>query len=102
MNNTDSIHTEDLNRHFGDIQAVRGISFDVRQDEIFSLLGPNGAGKSTTIAMLACLLKPSSGDALVMGHSIIHESIEVNRSIGFVPQEIALYADLTARENLNF
>lgn len=102
MNDTHAIQTEGLSRHFGDVQAVRGISFNVRQGEIFSLLGPNGAGKSTTISMLACLLKPSSGDARVMGHSIIHEPMEVKRSIGVVPQEIALYTDLSARENLNF
>jgi ABC-2 type transport system ATP-binding protein len=102
MNNTNAIHAEDLSRQYGRIQAVRGICFDVHQGEIFSLLGPNGAGKSTTISMLACLLTPSGGDARVMGHSIIHEAMEVKRSIGVVPQEIALYADLTARENLNF
>ena len=102
MNNTSAIQAEDLSKHFGDIQAVRGIRFDVHQGEIFSLLGPNGAGKSTTISMLACLLKPSGGDAHVMGHSIIHEAMEVKRSIGVIPQEIALYHDLTARENLNF
>ncbi len=102
MNNTSAIHTEDLSKHFGDIQAVRGVNFDVPQGEIFSLLGPNGAGKSTIISMLAGLLKPSGGDAQVMGHSIVHEPMEVKRSIGVVPQEIALYPDLTARENLNF
>ena len=102
MNNTSAIHAEDLSKQFGQIQAVRGIRLDVQQGEIFSLLGPNGAGKSTTISMLACLLVPSGGDAWVMGHSIIHESMEVKQSIGVVPQEIALYTDLTARENLNF
>ena len=102
MNNTSAIHVENLSKQFGQIQAVRGIRFDVHQGEIFSLLGPNGAGKSTTISMLACLLTPSGGDAQVMGHSIVHESMAVKQSIGVVPQEIALYTDLTARENLNF
>ncbi len=67
MNNTSAIHAEDLSKHFGHIKAVRGISCDVHQGEIFNLLGPNGAGKSTTISMLACRLMPSSGDAQVMG-----------------------------------
>ena len=70
--------------------------------EIFSLLGPNGAGKSTTISMLACLLKPTEGDAQVMGHSIKTDPQAVKLSIGLVPQEIALYPDLSARENLEF
>lgn len=102
MNNGKAIEVQDLHRHFGDLKAVQGVSFDVRQGEIFSLLGPNGAGKSTTISMLSCLLQPNQGDALVMGHSIIRESMEVKRAIGVVPQEIALYPDLTARENLAF
>jgi len=102
MNNGVAIHTQDLSKHFGDIQAVRGVSFDVRAGEILSLLGPNGAGKSTTISMLSCLLKPTGGDAWVMGHSITHEPMAVKSAIGVVPQEIALYPDLSARENLAF
>jgi ABC-2 type transport system ATP-binding protein len=66
------------------------------------LLGPNGAGKSTTISMLACLLEPTQGEAYVMGHSILKEQMAVKAAIGVVPQEIALYEDLSARENLNF
>jgi len=74
----------------------------VQAGEIFSLLGPNGAGKSTIISMLSCLLEPTKGDALVMGHSILREPMAVKKAIGVVPQEIALYEDLSARENLNF
>ena len=97
-----AIQTQDLHKDFGDIHAVQGVSFEVRAGEIFSLLGPNGAGKSTTISMLACLLAPTAGDARVMGHSIEAEPMAVKRAIGVVPQDLALYEDLSARENLNF
>jgi ABC-2 type transport system ATP-binding protein len=102
MNDTPAIQVENLYRHFGEIKAVDGVTFDVARGEIFSLLGPNGAGKSTTISMLSCLLRPSDGDARVMGHSITDDPESVKESIGVVPQEIAVYEDLTARENLNF
>ncbi|MFN2222985.1 MAG: ABC transporter ATP-binding protein, partial [Candidatus Promineifilaceae bacterium] len=97
-----AIRVEGLVKHFDDIKAVDGVSFEVKRGEIFSLLGPNGAGKSTTISMLSCLLRPSDGDAFVMGHSILKEPQEVKGAIGVVPQEIALYEDLSARENLAF
>ena len=97
-----AIETQDLKKSFGDFQAVQGISFEVAQGEIFSLLGPNGAGKTTTISMLSCLLRPDSGDACVMGHSIRTDAMGVKSVLGMVPQEIALYEDLTARENLTF
>ena len=102
MQDHSAIQTQDLHRSFGDIHAVRGVSFEVSQGEIFSLLGPNGAGKTTTIAMLACLVRPTSGDALVMGHSITSDPMAVKGAIGVVPQDIALYSDLSARENLLF
>ena len=82
--------------------AVKSVSFAVREGEIFSLLGPNGAGKTTTISMLSCLLDPTSGDATVAGHSVTKEQMEVKKVIGVVPQEIALYPRLSARENLLF
>jgi ABC-2 type transport system ATP-binding protein len=97
-----AIQVQDLHKSFGEVQAVRGVSFDVQQGEIFSLLGPNGAGKTTTISMLATLLRPDQGDALIMGHSILKAPMEVKAALGFVPQEIALYEDLSARENLVF
>ena len=79
-----------------------GVSFDIQAGEIFSLLGPNGAGKTTIISMLSCLLEPTSGDAIINGHSITQEALEVKRIIGVIPQEIALYEELSARENLTF
>lgn len=102
MSSQAAITIRDLHKRFGDIQAVQGVNLDVRQGEIFSLLGPNGAGKTTTISILSCLLEPTQGDALVMGHSVTRESAAVRAVIGVVPQEIALYPDLTARENLLF
>jgi ABC-2 type transport system ATP-binding protein len=97
-----AIEVLDLHRSFGENKAVQGVSFSVEQGEIFSLLGPNGAGKTTTISMLSCLLHPDEGDARVMGHSIRTDQNGVKSVLGVVPQEIALYEDLTARENMNF
>ncbi len=103
MNNDNkAIKVQDLHKNFGDIYAVQGVSFDVQAGEVFSLLGPNGAGKSTTISMISCLLAPTKGDVLVMGHSIKGNQMKVKAAIGVVPQEIALYEDLSARENLSF
>ena len=82
--------------------AVKGISFDIRQGEIFSLLGPNGAGKTTTISMMSGLLTPTEGDVWVGGHSITREPLAVKQLIGVVPQELAIYPTLTARQNLTF
>ncbi len=97
-----AINVLDLHKDFGEVYAVKGVSFTVRRGEVFSLLGPNGAGKSTTISMLACLLRPTQGDATVLGHSIRSRPQAVKARLGVVPQEIALYDDLTARENLDF
>ena len=97
-----AIEVLDLQKSFGETKAVQGVDFTVQQGEIFSLLGPNGAGKTTTISMLSCLLRPDQGDARIMGHSIRSEQMGVKSVLGVVPQEIALYEDLTARENLTF
>ena len=97
-----AISVQNLRKSFGENQAVQGVSFEVKEGEIFSLLGPNGAGKTTTISMLSCLLRPDDGDASVMGHSIRTDAMGVKSVLGVVPQEIALYEDLTARENLTF
>ena len=97
-----AIDVQSLYKSFGEIQAVQGASFEANQGEIISLLGPNGAGKTTTISMLSTLLKPDSGDAIIMGHSVVKDPMAVKETLGVVPQEIALYEDLSARENLNF
>jgi ABC-2 type transport system ATP-binding protein len=102
MQNGKAVEIKNLAKSFGEHRAVQGISFSVQQGEIFSLLGPNGAGKSTTISMLSGLLAPSDGDASIMGHSIRSDGAAAKRALGVVPQDIALYPDLSARENLNF
>src|SRR5512145_1647423 len=96
------LEVNQLVKKYGDFTAVKGISFDIKEGEIFSLLGPNGAGKTTTISMLSTLFTPTSGDATIGGHSITKEPMAVKQLIGVVPQELALYEDLTARENLLF
>jgi ABC-2 type transport system ATP-binding protein len=102
MINVPAIAVLGLHKSFGGNQAVQGVNFEVKQGEIFSLLGPNGAGKTTTISMLSCLLRPDEGDAHVMGHSIRSDPTGVKSVLGVVPQDLALYEDLTARENLSF
>ena len=82
--------------------AVDDISFEIQQGEILSLLGPNGAGKTTTISIISTLLPPTAGEAIVNGYSITEEPMGVRRSIGVVPQDLALYDDLSAKENLVF
>lgn len=96
------LETHHLVKQYGDFVAVKGISFDIKEGEIFSLLGPNGAGKTTTISMLSTLFPPTSGDATIGGYSITKDPMAVKQLIGVIPQEIALYEDLTARENLIF
>jgi ABC-2 type transport system ATP-binding protein len=97
-----AIELKNLQKSFGELKAVDGVSFAVQEGEIFSLLGPNGAGKTTTISMLSTLLRPDAGDAFILGHSIRNESMKVKEALGVVPQDIALYEDLSARENLVF
>jgi ABC-2 type transport system ATP-binding protein len=97
-----AIEVKNLKKSFGDLQAVQDASFKADSGEVLSLLGPNGAGKSTTISMLSGLLAPTEGDASIMGHSVIKEPEAAKASLGVVPQDIALYPDLSARENLVF
>ncbi len=96
------LEAQNLVKNYDDFTAVKGISFDIKEGEIFSLLGPNGAGKTTTISMLSTLYTPTSGDATIGGHSITKDPMAVKRVIGVVPQDLALYEDLTAKENLIF
>jgi ABC-2 type transport system ATP-binding protein len=96
------LRVEALRKHYGAMEAVAGVSFDLRRGEIFGLLGHNGAGKTTLISMLATLRRPSGGDAVLLGHSIRTESRAIRHMIGVAPQEIALYPMLTGAENLRF
>ncbi len=84
------------------VEAVKGIDLNIKKGEIFSLLGPNGAGKTTTISMISGLIAPTSGDATIGGHSITKHPMAAKQLMGVIPQEIALYLELTARQNLEF
>ncbi len=97
-----AIEVHDLVRRFGDLEAVRGVSFDVEPGETFGFLGPNGAGKSTTISMLCTLLVPSAGAARVAGFDVAAQRAEVRKRIGLVFQDTTLDDYLTASENLRF
>ena len=99
---TSILEVQNLVKNYGDFKAVKGVSFNIEEGEIFSLLGPNGAGKTTTISMLSTLYTPTSGDAIIGGHSVTKDPMGVRNIIGVVPQDLALYEDLTARENLIF
>lgn len=94
------ISAHDVVKTFGDVQAVRGISFDVQAGEIFAFLGPNGAGKSTTISMLTTMLRPTSGKLMLNGHNVTREQDAARKSFGIVFQDPALEEELTAYENM--
>jgi ABC-2 type transport system ATP-binding protein len=89
-------------KRFGDLTAVGGVGFTIEEGETFGLLGPNGAGKTTSISIIAGLLEPDDGDVVVAGTSISPSSVAGKGAIGLVPQDLAIYPDLTATENLSF
>jgi ABC-2 type transport system ATP-binding protein len=95
-----AIRVLDLRKSFGDLEAVRGVEFEVGRGEIFGFLGPNGAGKTTTINMLCTLTDPTGGSALVAGHDVARERDDVRRHIGLVFQDTTLDAQITAAQNL--
>jgi ABC-2 type transport system ATP-binding protein len=97
-----AVLVDDLVVRFGDVEAVRGVSFAVASGEVFGLLGPNGAGKTTTIRVLTTLLRPTNGRALVAGHDVGRDGLAVRQAIGYVPQAISIDGTLTAAENLEF
>jgi ABC-2 type transport system ATP-binding protein len=98
----DVIEASNIVKRFGELEAVKGVSFSVKEGEIFGFLGPNGAGKTTTINILCTLLKPTAGQAKVNGHDVVKERNQVRQSIGLVFQEPALDDYLTAEQNLRF
>ena len=97
-----SIIVEGLTKRYGDKLALDGVSFKVERGEVFGYLGPNGAGKSTTINILSGLIEPTGGTAVIDGHDLRRERVEIKRKIGVVPEASNLYDELTVRENLGF
>jgi ABC-2 type transport system ATP-binding protein len=96
------LEVRDIHKCYGANAALQGISFSVAHGEMFGLLGPNGAGKTTLLSIISCLLSASSGEVRVLGRPLVPQETELRRLIGIVPQELALYNELTARENLTF
>ena len=92
----------DLRKRYGDLEAVKGVSFQIHEGETYGLLGPNGAGKTTTISMVCGLLTRDAGEVTLDGQVIDVGAVAAKAGIGYVPQELAIYPDLTARENLEF
>lgn len=93
---------KNISKSYKEVNALNNVSLCIKEGELYGLLGPNGAGKTTTINILSSLLKPDSGEILYQGKSLYENLSESKRIIGVVPQEIALYEDLTAIENLKF
>jgi len=102
MNDGPVIRVHDLVKRYGGMLALDSVSFEVVRGEIFGLLGPNGAGKTTTISILSCIVPPTSGSASVCGIDVVSDSLKARTRMGVVPQEIALYPTLSARDNLMF
>lgn len=96
------LECEGLRRSFGSLVAVDGVGFEIARGETFGLLGPNGAGKTTTISMCVGLLTPDDGSVVVAGEPMRPEAVAAKRHVGLVPQQLAIYPDLTGRENLRF
>ena len=96
------IEVHDIRKSFGDVQALGGLSFTVREGEIYGFLGPNGAGKTTAISIISGLLAADSGTVTISGMDIRRQGRSIRKLLGVIPQEIALYEELTARENLHF
>ncbi len=96
------LQCRDLRKAYGERAAVDGISFEIAAGETYGLLGPNGAGKTTTISMICGLLRRDGGEVIVAGRPVDIGATEAKASIGYVPQDLAIYPDLTARENLRF
>ena len=96
------LHVQDLKKNFGNIQAVRGVSFTVKKGEVLGFLGPNGAGKSTTMRMIAGFLPPSGGTAEICGHDILQNPVAAKRCIGYLPENAPCYHAMTVTEFLTF
>src|SRR5690606_9827725 len=98
----DVLVVRDVVRRFGDLVAVDGVSFRIAPGETYGLLGPNGAGKTTTISVVAGLLRADAGSVTVLGRPVGPRHVDVRRHVGLVPQDLAIYPELSARENLMY
>jgi ABC-2 type transport system ATP-binding protein len=96
------IQTEGLTRRYGAQTAVDGLTLEIQEGEIFGFLGPNGAGKTTTILMLLGLTEPTAGRARVLGVDPTHDPLLIKRQVGYLPENVGFYDDMTGRENLRF
>src|SRR5436190_16948604 len=96
------IEVEGLTKNYGAFRAVDKVSFSVKRGEVLGFLGPNGAGKSTTMKILTCYLSPTAGRAVVAGHDVFSESLEVRKRIGYLPEDTPIYRDMTVLEFLQF
>jgi ABC-2 type transport system ATP-binding protein len=99
---TPILEVDDVRKSYGALEALKGVSFQVEDGDMFGLLGPNGAGKTTLLSIISTLLEPSAGEVRLLGVRITPNARELRRKIGIVPQELAVYGDLTAQENLAF
>jgi ABC-2 type transport system ATP-binding protein len=97
-----AIHTDGLTKHYGDVEALVDLDLDVRSGEIFGFLGPNGAGKTTMIRTIMDEIRPTAGRATILGMDTHEQSVEIRRSIGYVPGDLAMYDNLTGRDNLTY
>jgi ABC-2 type transport system ATP-binding protein len=102
MNDTLAIETQELTKRYDGVTVVDHLNLQVKENEVFGLLGPNGAGKTTTILMMLGLTEPASGSVSVLGFNPIREPLQVKRQVGYLPERVGFYENLTARENLRF
>ena len=100
--NEDMLEVKNLKKCFGDFQAVKGVSFSVKEGEVLGFLGPNGAGKSTTMRMITGFLPPTSGTAVLNGHDVLTDPIAAKRDLGYLPESAPSYRAMTVRDYLKF
>ena len=96
------IEIENISKRYGEVEAVRGVSFRVDAGEVVGFVGPNGAGKTTTMKILACLLPPTTGSARIAGFDTVDRSADARRSLGYLPESVPLYTDMTVRQYLSY